>query len=264
VARIRTIKPDFTQSESVGRLTRDARLLFIQIWTIADDGGRCRGNSRFLASSLFPYDKDAVDLIEGWLRELEKEGMIRRYVVNGSCYLDIPKWSDHQRIDKPRKSILPPFQEDSGSIREASGNVRDSSCQDMERERDMEREVEGDGTATGKEVSCSETAAPSSEPPPDETSVLEYPCDGKKTKWTLTRSQSLEWSMLYPSLDIEAECRKALAWVLAKPSRKKTYSGMPVFLVNWLNRAQDGGRSARDGPGFSPSPSRPTTREAPA
>ena len=33
VARIRTIKPEFPQSESVGRLSRDARLLFILVWS---------------------------------------------------------------------------------------------------------------------------------------------------------------------------------------------------------------------------------------
>jgi hypothetical protein len=37
VGRIRSIKPEFPQSESVGRLSRDARLLFVQLWTICDE-----------------------------------------------------------------------------------------------------------------------------------------------------------------------------------------------------------------------------------
>lgn len=109
MARIRTIKPEFPQSESVGTLSRDARLLFIQLWTLVDDEGRTRAASRMLASLLYPYDDDARDLIEGWLSELEKGDHIRRYEVAGSQYLEIVKWLEHQKIDKPSKSRLPPF-----------------------------------------------------------------------------------------------------------------------------------------------------------
>jgi hypothetical protein len=65
MGRIRTIKPEFPQSESVGRLSRDARLLFIQLWTVCDDSGRARGSSRMLASLLYPYDTDVLGLIDG-------------------------------------------------------------------------------------------------------------------------------------------------------------------------------------------------------
>ena len=54
--RIRTIKPEFPQSESVGRLSREARLLFLLLFTLVDDAGRSRAASRMLASVLYPYD----------------------------------------------------------------------------------------------------------------------------------------------------------------------------------------------------------------
>ena len=54
MGRIRTIKPEFCQSEKVGRLSREARLLFVLLWPFVDDHGRCRGSSRLLAASLFP------------------------------------------------------------------------------------------------------------------------------------------------------------------------------------------------------------------
>ena len=113
MARIRTIKPEFPQSESMGRVSRDARLLFIQLWTQADDAGRLRGNSRMLASLLYPYDDDAGALIEGWMRELESEHCIIRYKRNGDTYLEICNWLIHQKIDKPSKSRIPPFDESS-------------------------------------------------------------------------------------------------------------------------------------------------------
>ena len=39
--------------------------------------------------------------------------MIRRYVVDGNTYIDIPKWKQHQKIERPTPSRLPPFTEDS-------------------------------------------------------------------------------------------------------------------------------------------------------
>ena len=109
--RIRSIKPEFPQSEAIGKLSRDARLLFIQLWTIVDDEGRSRGASRMLASLLYPFDDDAPQLIDHWLDELEREGHIRRYLVEDSTYLDIPKWLKHQKIDHAGKSRLPAFSE---------------------------------------------------------------------------------------------------------------------------------------------------------
>lgn len=107
MARIRTIKPEFPQSESIGTLSRDARLLFIQLWTLADDAGRARAAARMLASLLYPYDDDAPALIESWLRELEKVECIRRYEVDGTRYLEICNWQKHQKIDRPSASKLP-------------------------------------------------------------------------------------------------------------------------------------------------------------
>lgn len=117
MARIRTIKPEFPQSESIGRLSRDARLLFIELWPICDDHGRTRAAPRMLASTLFPYDDDAKDGIESWLDELERESCIRRYEVGGCQYLEICNWLNHQKIDKPSKPLFP---EPSTSPREDS------------------------------------------------------------------------------------------------------------------------------------------------
>jgi hypothetical protein len=111
--RIRTIKPELPQSQTIGRLSRDARLLFIQLFTVADDAGRARAASRLLASLLYPYDDDAPGLIDTWLGELEHHKQIRRYEVDGSEYLEIVKWLEHQKIDRPSPSRLPEYREGS-------------------------------------------------------------------------------------------------------------------------------------------------------
>lgn len=123
MARIRSIKPEFPQSESIGRLSRDARLLFIQLWTVVDDEGRTRAASRMLASLLYPYDDDAPKLIDEWLSELEAEECIQRYDVDGARYLVICNWLKHQKIDKPSKSRLPSPPEIVAKPREASRSL---------------------------------------------------------------------------------------------------------------------------------------------
>lgn len=127
MGRIRTIKPEFPQSESMGSISRDARLCFILLWTLADDSGRLRGNSRMLASLLYPYDNDVPKLIESWLSELERQKCIVRYQVDGGSYVEICNWLIHQKIDKPTKSKIPPFDESSRIL----ANPRECSSEDQ-------------------------------------------------------------------------------------------------------------------------------------
>jgi hypothetical protein len=136
--RIRTIKPEFPQSESMGRVSRDARLLFVLLWTLCDDEGRTRAASRMLASLLFPYDEDAPKRIDGWLKELEGQRCIVRYSADGATYLQVCNWLMHQKIDKPSKSKIPPF----ANVREDSANAREDSSGDQG-SKDQGSRIEG-------------------------------------------------------------------------------------------------------------------------
>lgn len=164
MARIRTLRPEFPQSESMGRVSRDARLLFIQLWTIVDDSGRARGNSRMLASLLFPYDDDAPAMIDGWIKELEAEGCVRRYEVEGQSYIDIPNWLKHQRIDKPTPSRLPEFQVVVANPRESSRGLPVGSGSGSGRE------------GKGEEGKGNRTAGPAA--PAGEKKTVEGPVTG--------------------------------------------------------------------------------------
>lgn len=108
MGRIRTIKPEFPKSESVGRLSRDARLLFLQLLTYVDDHGRGRAHPRLLAGELYPYDDDVRDLLPAWLDELCAEGIALVYQVGGTQFLQILNWAKHQRVDNAGKSLIPP------------------------------------------------------------------------------------------------------------------------------------------------------------
>ena len=84
-----------------------------------------------LASLLFPYDNDAPSLIDGWLAELEREGCVNRYLVDGSTYLEIAKWLSHQKIDKPSPSKIPPFDESSRILANVRGGIKDQGSKDQ-------------------------------------------------------------------------------------------------------------------------------------
>lgn len=257
MARIRTIKPEFPHSESMGKVSREARLCFILIWTLADDSGRLRGNSRMLASLLFPYDDDAPGLIEGWLAELEQEECIVRYSIEGSTYLEVCNWLEHQKIDKPSKSKIPSPLEGSrilSKARECSSLDQGSRTKDQGRDQgpgvDHFSCSEPSSTTASKQEEGSCQSPPESSGPstPSAPPLMVFPCVGTGTKeWSLLPGKLAEWSESFPKVDVMAECRKARQWLLDNPTRRKTAHGMPKFLGSWLARKQDEFTQARSG-----------------
>ncbi len=142
MARIRTIKPELPQSESIGRVSRDARLTFIHIIGLCDDEGRTRGAPALLAGQLFPYDRDAPDLIGGWLAELVRERLIQIYEVDGTRYLSVVSWAKHQKVDKPTRSRLPSppaqkFANFSGGLQTGFCDVHAQGAQDAQPDAQM-------------------------------------------------------------------------------------------------------------------------------
>jgi hypothetical protein len=104
VARIRSIKPEFWSDRKLAGLSRDARLLYIALWNIADEHGRAHGDPRYIKGHCFPYDDDLrlVD-IGRLLDELIGAGRVRRYEAEGDPYLHLLKLAEHQRLE-PGKS----------------------------------------------------------------------------------------------------------------------------------------------------------------
>lgn len=119
MARIRTIRPELWESEKLGRLPMLARLTFIGLIGLADDEGRGRGEPGFLFGRLHPYAPDVSrkELARA-LNSLGHAHLVVFYEVEGSWYFYLPGWSEHQKIEKKRQSLLPnPPSSDSGSLR---------------------------------------------------------------------------------------------------------------------------------------------------
>lgn len=120
MARIRTVKPGYPKHRKVRRVSRDARLLNIHLWNLADDEGRLQELPNWILGEVFPTDDDIdVDVLKQLLDELSEAGLIVRYEVDGEKYIYSHDFREHQVINKPRPSELPPPPEpnpdDSGS-----------------------------------------------------------------------------------------------------------------------------------------------------
>lgn len=127
MSRIRTIQPHFGRSPSMTRVSREARLLFVLLWTVVDDEGRCCADIGDLAQVLYPADFDVPPFLAAWLIELEGEGCIERYAVEGEEYLRIVHWHKHQKIYHPTPSQLPPSPQESLRDRRGVSGIRERS-----------------------------------------------------------------------------------------------------------------------------------------
>lgn len=109
MARIRTVKPEYPQHRKVRRVSRDARLLNIHLWNLADDEGRLQELVPWIIGAVFPADEDVTPVVlREWLQELSDAGLIQRYEVDGEAYIACHDFSAHQVINKKRPSELPP------------------------------------------------------------------------------------------------------------------------------------------------------------
>lgn len=108
MARIRTIKPQFWGDEKVSQLSRDERLLFVGLVSMADDEGRFLASSHAIAGYVFPNDEDVTTKkLAAWLDHIADLGMVVFYTVGRVRYGVLPNWHKHQRINRPQPSVLP-------------------------------------------------------------------------------------------------------------------------------------------------------------
>ena len=106
MARIRTIKPKFYDDVKIGRLSRDARYLYIALWVFADDMGVANGDTIWLKSKVFPYDQIQVQQFEKWMNELVTNGFVCLLSYNGERFIYLPNFTRHQVINRPNYEDL--------------------------------------------------------------------------------------------------------------------------------------------------------------
>lgn len=127
MSRIRTIKPDAFKSESLSTVPREMRWTFAGLWTYSDDAGRGRDDVRLIKAELYPLD-DAVSLavVGADLEHLAGIGCVCRYEADGRKYFHMPAWLEHQRINRPTPSKLPPCPKHDSAMSEPAPPEEDS------------------------------------------------------------------------------------------------------------------------------------------
>ena len=122
------IDPCIWESEDFSKLSYFARLVWIGLFSIADDEGRGKGNSAYIKSQIFAYDESlSVKDIDDALAEIEKIMSIHFYEVDGKKYYQLQNWLKFQVINRPSPSQIPAENEQSmnthGTLTEYSLNT---------------------------------------------------------------------------------------------------------------------------------------------
>ena len=155
--RIRTIKPEFWDSDDVATLPLEDRLLFVGLWSYVDDDGVGRDEDHLIIASLFARDmyehpRRTVARVSRGLAHLAEAGLIVRYEVGGRAYLAVTGWARHQKVDRPKASRYPgPDQADTrAATRDVPQDkaVREGSRQSRE---DVARSRETPASGTGEQ-----------------------------------------------------------------------------------------------------------------
>ena len=88
MARKRMIDPNIWESEDFSTLSMLGKILFIGLFSLADDEGRGKANPAFIRSKLFPYTAEKVRVadIETALSEIAHSMSVTFYTGNGTHY----------------------------------------------------------------------------------------------------------------------------------------------------------------------------------
>lgn len=103
----RMIEPSIWQSESMGRLSVRQRLMFIGMFSNADDQGRLRASAPVIRSMIFPFDDITLADIEDDILAIEREKCIMLYEVDGPRYAQVLNWWKYQKHQWAYPSLIP-------------------------------------------------------------------------------------------------------------------------------------------------------------
>ncbi|WP_075737497.1 HNH endonuclease [Streptomyces acidiscabies] len=128
--RIRTVKPEFWEDELLGVMPRDARLLFIATFNMADDEGILRWTPAYIKAQAFMYDDDlTLKDVSALMQRLADAGLVFPY-IGGAAKQQmavVVNFRKHQRINRPQKGKLPPPSLGAWQVREMYAR-RDGWC----------------------------------------------------------------------------------------------------------------------------------------
>ena len=109
--RIRSTKPEFWRSQTIGQLDWDTRLVLKALESYVDDNGVGRDQLVIFCADAFPHDlaksSEICAKVSRSLARLSEAGLIVRYTVAGEPLVYVRRWKQWQYIDKPNKGRYP-------------------------------------------------------------------------------------------------------------------------------------------------------------
>ena len=231
MARTRSLKPSFFKNEHLAECEPMARLLFAGLWTLADSQGRLECRPLRIKAELFPYDNcDIVAL----LGQLEARGFVIAYRVGDQNYIQIPKFTEHQRCHPSERPEGIPAA-DTGEIVKFHGEPGKiiANC------------------AFNPSTFNPSTFNPLSAPTKPATRSRSKPADplrwSAESGWEgITDADHADWSRAYPAADLPVEFAKAHEWLKTNPKKAQKSNWRRWLTTVWLSKCQDRGGTHRE------------------
>ena len=109
MARQRFIYPEMWHDRRFGTLDSDEKLLFIALFSLADDEGRLQASPMLLRSAAFPYEDWSADKVEA-IRDsvAQKMRSVHLYEVDEEHFVQLLTWDEHQKPKYKKDSRFPP------------------------------------------------------------------------------------------------------------------------------------------------------------
>lgn len=213
-ARVRTEHP------AIGLF---AQALYPLLVASSDDFGRQQADAFTVKHSVWSTAPESEDEFSAALIALHSVGLVQLYRFREGSFLQIVDFEAHQQgLHNRTKSKYP-----------SPPEIPEDSLLTEQKGTEQKRTERKKSTEPQESLEIRSAV------------ILDFPTVGTGQKtWQLSEAQLAEWATLFPGVNVLAECRKALAWVQATPGRRKTDRGMKKFLVGWLSRSTDRGRSA--------------------
>ncbi len=215
--RSRNIKPGFFKNEYLAECEPLARILFSGLWCMADREGRLEYRPKRIKAELLPYDDCNV---ESLLNQLLQYGLITIYSVDGSNYISIPTFTEHQNPNVKEAASIIPAPNEHGASTVLVLPLTDSLKPLTENLLPLD-------VTSAKKTRSRHNA-----------DIINFNFE-TRTWENITQGDMEPWQGAYPACDILVELNAMREWLLSNPEKRKVK--YRKFITGWLSRQQQRG-----------------------
>ena len=216
--RIRTIKPEFWQNETIAAMSEFTRLLAIAILNYADDHGYFMANHKLIKGNLFPFEDDSKKILRS-IQELSSAGYLELGIDSkGRSVARVANFTKHQRVDKPKPSRI----KDDFTIQDES--KMNPRC--------VSGGMEGNGT--GKRNRVMDHSCPISSDDREALDLIWKSCHKSSRERSSKKDLAEQWGKIKNKPAIETLKTALAAWMASKKWKDGYAEGIHI----WVSKEQ--------------------------